>query len=373
MKTKLLLTLLATGLGGVAAAPNAETSWPTLPSDLQRIGHSPALFDQTLFFGSMGRRLYAVPAGNGKEIWNYEFVKGSWTSPLVYGRLVMHGARDENFHPVHAYDGEGALAAATRSAIATKSLPPESKVISLFNRTNLSGLYTWLVDTKYEDPRRVFTVTNGMLRISGEGLGYIATQDSYSDYLLRVEFQWGHRNWAWGDRIGKARDSGIFLHSVGPDGNSHDGQGAFRAAIECNLFQGATGDFLLIRGNAADGSLLSPRLTAEVAEARDADNWPFWKKGGARVRLERWGRLNWFGKDPQWQDRVDFRGANDVEKPPGEWNLIESICRSNRIQIWLNGVLVNEAFEVWPTRGPILLQCEGSEIFVRKFELQLLE
>lgn len=267
----------------------------------------------------------------------------------------------------------GNLFADTPNAEATDPLVPAAKVISLFNTTNLAGLYPWLGDTKYKDPRRVFTVTNGMLRISGEGLGYIATHDSYSNYLLRVEFKWGQRNWAWGDRIGKARDSGIFLHSQGPDGNSHDGQGAFKAAIECNLFQGATGDFLLIRGNAADGSLLSPRLTAEVAEARDADNWPFWKKGGARVRLERWGRLNWFGKDRQWEDRVDFRGANDVEKPPGEWNLVECLCRSNHIQIRLNGVLVNEAFDVWPTCGPILLQCEGSEIYVRKFELQLLE
>ncbi len=71
----------------------------------------------------------------------------------------------------------------------------------------------------------------------------------------------------------------------------------------------------------------------------------------------------------QWEDRTDFRGTKDVESLPGEWNLIECLCRSNHIQIRLNGVLVNEAFDVWPTSGPILLQCEGSEIFVRKFEL----
>lgn len=271
-----------------------------------------------------------------------------------------------------AWAAAGNLLADTPSAGVTGPLAPPAKVISLFNGTDLAGLYTWLVDTKYEDPRRVFSVTNGCLRISGEGLGYIATQDGYSNYHLRVEFKWGNRNWAWGDRIGKARDSGIFLHSVGPDGNSHDGQGAFKAAIECNLFQGATGDFLLIRGNAADGSLLAPRLTAEVAQLRDTDNWPFWQQGGERVTLERWGRLNWFGKDRQWQDRIDFRGAKDVEKLPGEWNLIECLCYANRIQIRLNGVLVNEAFEVWPTHGPILLQCEGSEIFVRRFELQFL-
>jgi hypothetical protein len=35
----------------------------------------------------------------------------------------------------------------------------------------------------------------------------------------------------------------------------------------------------------------------------------------------------------------------------------------------LNGVMVNEAFDVSPSSGKILLQCEGSEILFRKLEL----
>jgi len=169
-----------------------------------------------------------------------------------------------------------APAAVAQSGDAMKPARP----IPLFNSKDLAGFYTWLVDTKRDDPRRVFSVTNGMIRISGEGLGYLSTIGSYRDYRLIVEFKWGERNWSWGDRIGKARDSGIFLHSIGPDGNSHDGGGAFRAAIECNLFQGATGDLLLIRGAAADGSLLAPRITAEVAADRDADGWFTWLPAG---------------------------------------------------------------------------------------------
>jgi hypothetical protein len=257
----------------------------------------------------------------------------------------------------------------TRLAFAAEPTSSELKAIPLFNGRDLSGLYTWLVDTKREDPRRVFSVTNGMLRISGDGLGYVSTTQSYAKYRLLVEFKWGTRNWTWGERVGKARDSGIFLHSVGPDGNSHDGKGAFKAAIECNLFEGATGDLLLIRGNAADGSLLAPRLTVESADQRDDDGWPFWKKDSKRATLERWGRVNWFAKDRRWQDRFNFRGAKDVEKPAGEWNRIECLCDGDHIEVSLNGIVVNEAFNVWPTNGPILLQCEGSEIFIRKFEL----
>jgi hypothetical protein len=249
--------------------------------------------------------------------------------------------------------------------------PPISPAepLRLFNGKDLGGFYTWLVDTKREDPRHVFAVTNGMIRISGEGLGYLATEKRYQDYHLIAEFKWGKTNWPWGDRIGKARDSGIFLHAIGPDGNSHDGQGAFMAAIECNMFQGATGDLLLIRGNAEDLSLIAPRLSAEVADQPDAYGWFTWLKGGERKTIERMGRLNWFGKNSEWNDRLDFRGARDVEKPYGEWNRIECVCDGDRVQIRLNGAVVNEAFDLFPASGKILLQCEGSEVFFRRLEL----
>lgn len=246
---------------------------------------------------------------------------------------------------------------------------PINGVIRLFNGVDLQGFHTWLVDSQRGDPRNVFTVTNGSIRISGNGLGYLATAQNYRHYRLVAEFKWGGRNYSWGDRIGKARDSGIFLHSIGPDGNSHDGRGAFKSAIECNIFQGAMGDFLLIRGTNAQGNLIAPKLTAEVADQRDGDGWFTWRQGGRLQSIERWGRLNWHGKDPQWKDLLDFRGAGDVERPAGTWNQIECICRGDRITIHLNGVRVNEAFNVWPSSGQILLQCEGSEIFFRKVEL----
>ena len=260
-----------------------------------------------------------------------------------------------------------------RAASSGEASAPVYQFTRLFNGANLDGLSTWLVDTKYEDPRRVFSVTNGMIRVSGDGLGYLATNRQYRDYRLVVEFKWGRQNWPWGDRIGKARDSGIFLHATGPDGNSHDGKGAFMAAIECNLFQGAIGDFLLIRGNALDGSLISPKLTAEVAGEHDADGWFTWQKGGRRQMIQTWGRLNWFGKDRGWKDAIDFRGTRDVESPAGDWTRVECICDGSRITTKVNGVTVNEAFDVSPAFGKILLQCEGSEIYFRTFELHPLK
>jgi hypothetical protein len=245
-------------------------------------------------------------------------------------------------------------------------IPKET--MALFNGTNFAGLYTFLRDTKFEDPRAVFQITNGMIRITGDGVGYIATRREYRDYELLVEFKWGTRTAAW--RQGKARDSGIFLHAGGPDGNSHGGDGAFMAAIECNLFQGATGDLLLIRGTDAGGKLIPPRITAFVSEERDSERWRWCRSSGQSEMMERWGRLNWINKAPDWKDELDFRGRLDVENPYGEWNEVRCICDRNSIHIKLNGQLVNNAWDVWPESGKILLQCEGSEVFFRKFELR---
>jgi hypothetical protein len=244
------------------------------------------------------------------------------------------------------------------------------ETIRLFNGTNFTGFHTWLVDTKRADPRAVFTVTNGMIRISGEGLGYLGTEKEFHDYHLVVEFKWGRTNWPWGDRVGKARDSGIFLHATGPDGNSHDGGGAFMAAIECQVMQGAVGDFLLIRGAAADGSVMAPRITVEAAPDRDADGWWTWQAGGRKQAVTRWGRVNWSGKAREWRDELDFRGPRDVESARDEWTRVECMCDADQIQVKVNGTLVNEVSAVSPNRGKILLQCEGSEIFYRRLELR---
>lgn len=244
------------------------------------------------------------------------------------------------------------------------------QLIQLFNGTNLNGWRPWLVDTRTKDPRKVFTATNGLLRISGDGLGYLKTEEAYRDYVLVVEFKWGRTNWSWGERIGRARDSGLFLHATGPDGNSQDGHGAFRAALECQIMQGAVGDLLLIRGTAADGALIAPRLQVQAALQDDSEGWPFWQRGGKSRNLERWGRVNWFGKSRLWKDVTDFRGPVDIESPSNEWTRIECLCRGRTLSIRVNGKEVNAVTEIAPSSGEIMLQCEGSEIFFRKVELR---
>ncbi|HEX4611149.1 MAG TPA: family 16 glycoside hydrolase, partial [Urbifossiella sp.] len=56
--------------------------------------------------------------------------------------------------------------------------------IALFNGKDLTGFTPWLKDTKNADPRRVFRVTDGLLHITGDGFGYLATEKAYRDYRV---------------------------------------------------------------------------------------------------------------------------------------------------------------------------------------------
>lgn len=242
---------------------------------------------------------------------------------------------------------------------------PTDGVIELFNGKDLTNFYTWLKDTKYEDPRKVFTVHDGLLHISGDGLGCITTQREYRDYHLVTEWKWGERT--WGPRQRRTKDSGILVHCVGPDGGYND---TWMASIEAQIIQGGCGDFILVGGKYADGSTVPVSLTCEVAKDRDGET--IWKKGGERTTFTK-GRINWYGRDPDWKDELGFRGAEDVEKPDGEWNRMEVICDGGRITNIVNGVVVNEGWDAFPSAGKIIIQTELAEIYFRKIELHPLK
>lgn len=274
----------------------------------------------------------------------------------MYGVLLAFCC---GWHP-SAIPGQGGLAAAGRAAQAAEPITPKEDVLVLFNGRDLEGFYTYLQDTKYEDPRQVFTVHDGLLHISGDGYGYLATRQTYRDYHLVAEFRWGERT--WGSRAQATKDAGILLHATGPDGNA----GPWMASIEFQIIQGGVGDFILVGGKYADGTPITVSLTCEVAHDRDGET--VWSRGGERTTFTS-GRINWFGRDPDWKDILGFRGRDDVEQPDGQWNRLEVICEGGRITNIVNGVVVNEGFDAQPTAGKILFQSEGAELFFRKIEL----
>ena len=77
----------------------------------------------------------------------------------------------------------------------------------------------------------------------------------------------------------------------------------------------------------------------------------------------------WSLHEPGFAELIDTRGKDDLEHPRGEWNRVECLCSGERITIIVNGTVVNEATECYPSSGKIALESEGFELYVRRFEL----
>jgi hypothetical protein len=247
---------------------------------------------------------------------------------------------------------------------AKAAISPNDGPIQLFNGKSLGDCYTWLKDTGRKDPRQVFRVTDGRLHITGDGLGSIITNTPYRDYHLVLEYKWGDKTWR--DRVNAARDSGLLIHSTGADGGY---QGIWMPSIEVQIIEGGVGDFVFVNGNDDAGQPVPLSLTANVT--RDRDDEIVWKHdapqetfGNANRR-----RINWSGRDPDWIDEKGFRGPNDADSPHGEWTRIDVTADGGHIEVFVNGVKVNEAFEASPRAGRIQLQTELAEVFYRRWEL----
>lgn len=238
------------------------------------------------------------------------------------------------------------------------SLAAQPPPLKLFNGKNLEGWYTFLKDRGRDvDPKSVFTVKNRKIRISGEEWGCITTNDEFENYRLTIEFKWGKKT--WGTRLTKARDSGVLLHSQGEDGAY---AGIWMNSIEVQMIEGGTGDFIVVGNRAREFSIESP-----VGPEKHGKFYVY-QPDGEYVKIYS-GRINWFGRDPQWEDKIDFRGKNDVEKRLGKWNRLECVAAGGKIDVYLNGVLVNQAINVQPQRGRIQIQSEGAELWIKRIDL----
>lgn len=246
------------------------------------------------------------------------------------------------------------------------------ETISLFNGKDMSSFYIWLPKFGHEDPDRVFTVVEDLdgapaIRISGQHYGGLITREQYSDYKLVAEFRWGLQTWE--PRKDRARDAGILLHCQGEDGNANkDFTSPWLRSVEYQIIEGGTGDIILVNGyDRGSEEAISPYLTVAVEKDQRV-----WSPDGSPSEFNK-GRLDWRYRDPDWKDVVDFRGEKDVEKPVGEWNTIEIICKGGDVTYFLNGVKVNEGKNGSFRSGKILVQSEGAELFFRRIELQPIE
>ena len=236
--------------------------------------------------------------------------------------------------------------------------PFKDPVIRLFNGKNLDGWYTFLRESgKNNDPKKVFTINKGVLRISGEEWGCITTNEEYDNYHLIVEYKWGKET--HGSRLTKARDGGVLIHSKGKDGGY---SGTWMHSLECQLIEGGTGDIIVVGNGTPDFA-----VTSTVRKGAP-NNSAYYDANGTPETFTA-GRINWYGRDPEWKDVIGFRGKNDLEKKLGKWNKLEIHAIGDDFKIFLNGKLVNHGTRVKPSSGRIQVQSEAAEMFFRRIDL----
>ncbi|MBI5799193.1 MAG: DUF1080 domain-containing protein [Verrucomicrobia bacterium] len=207
----------------------------------------------------------------------------------------------------------------------------DAPVTRLLNGKNLDAFTVFMKDTGNSDPDKVFTARDGMLYISGQRNGYLATKREFANYRLVAEFKWAEKNWPPRDQ--KTRNSGIFIHAVA-------GDKIMPQSVEIQLQEGATGDVIPISGTS---------LTQ-----------------GGETKTK--GRFDRPGREP-FKDELGFRGPNEIEKPRGEWNTVEITADGDRLKVSVNGKITFDGTRAQPDKGRILIECAYAEMWWRRLDV----
>jgi len=219
-------------------------------------------------------------------------------------------------------------------ALACATLLPaaDSQPTRLLNGKDLDAFTVFMKDSGNTDPDKVFAVRDGMLYISGQRNGYLATKREFANYRLVAEFKWAEKNWPPRDQ--KTRNSGIFIHA-------QPGDKIMPQSVEIQIQEGGTGDIVPISG-------------ATLTQ-------------GGETKSK--GRFDRPGREP-FKDVLGFRGPNELEKPLGEWNTVEIIAAGDRLKVSVNGKVTFDGTRAEPAKGRILIECAYAEMWWRKLDVQ---
>ncbi len=183
-----------------------------------------------------------------------------------------------------------------------------TQTISLFNGTDFAGWTQVVTAEPGSDPDTTWTVVDGVIRCTGKPFGYLMTQQSFANFILKVEYRWYAQT--------EQMNSGIFVLKTGPD------TFFLPKAIEAQLKKESAGDFVLLSQATLNG-LENPKHKAVKKMAASS------------------------------------------EKPDGEWNRVEVVVEGNAVTVSVNGVLQNKGTEAYTDAGAICLQSEGGAIEFR--------
>ncbi len=198
--------------------------------------------------------------------------------------------------------------------------------VRLFNGKDLTGWKPVLQDST--PPDKVWSVRpdpqaqgGGVLVCQGQPLGYVRTEKDYTNYVLKVEW-----------RFEKPGNSGVLLRVIGADPKpSPDGKDwSWPRCIEAQLLHENAGDFW------------------------NVDEFPM------KV-------------DPARTEGRNTKKLFMAERPVGEWNEYECIVDHGDVTLYVNGDLLNHAWDCLETPGKIALQSEGAVIDFRNIRLAPIE
>jgi hypothetical protein len=192
----------------------------------------------------------------------------------------------------------------------------------LFNGKDLTG---WsLVTNPAAGIATVCHVTaDGVMAVAGKPIGYLLADGTYRNYKL-------HAEWRWPADAAKSSNSGFLVYiGSGPIGGK-----AWPMCIQVQTKLTRAGDLL-------------PMVGATFAE-------PLSTKPGAMT--------------PQLNRREE-----SSEKPLGQWNECDIICRDGGIECTVNGVFQNKVTGCHPGAGQIGIQLEGTPYELRNLVLTPLD
>jgi hypothetical protein len=217
-----------------------------------------------------------------------------------------------------------ALLAATAGIPEKQKAPivPKKKTV-LWNGKDFTG-WKLILSGSGHDVTKTWSVKDDAIHCTGRPSGYMRTEKDYANYLFHVEWRWP----------GRGGNNGVLVHMSGADK-------VWPKSLECQLASGNAGDFWLI----GEG----PRLLENIETKEHA-------KANKRVKGRRVIKLK-----------------KSSEKPLGQWNAYDIICKDDWVVVLVNGVLQNVATRCSITSGKICLQSEGTPIEYRNIYIEPLE
>jgi hypothetical protein len=208
------------------------------------------------------------------------------------------------------------LAAFTLAAVAANAQKDDQGFTPLFNGKDLSGWKTF-VNPKNPDvkPEDIWSVKEGVIICTGKVNGYIYTEKSYKNYVIRYDWRYKRPDKV-DDEEKFTGNSGLLVHI----------QGEPKIWPRCIEVQGMNRDH---------GKLIGV--------------------SGAKVT-----------------SKFDREALKKARKPIGEWNTTETSIQDGNIIAKVNGTEV-DAGKCELTEGQIGFQSEGAEIHFRNIKIKELK